>query len=239
MQELVEVVMNRVQSRRIAHALAIVSISFLAGCGSNNNNVAPPAPPVAPVPGAVAPGGCLPLTAQIPFTATNIQFDSFVIIGGQIPPPYGTGQAIGTIALGGAVTAGAYQGTGPDGTLSMTITPLAPAVAPGTYPYPPYGTFPGSTGALANGTGVVTIAAATQQDIIFQTTGMLGGNPYNPLPGVYPYPYAPGTAPVTPTAATTCVSGIAIQGGHKDYYIYGTSVFLYLNNTQHGYKLYI
>jgi hypothetical protein len=43
-----------------------------------------------------------------------------------------------------------------------------------------------------------------------------------------------------PTAPTqqVCVSGISMNVGHYYNTIYGGNVYLYLNNTQHGYVLY-
>lgn len=207
----------------IAFALAITCIPALGGCGKSNSGSGT----IGSYPGAIGSGigGCVPINApQIPFTANNIYFSSVNIRAGMIP---GSG-AVGQVIVGGAAVGGPYQRSGVDGVISMSITPTS-SMYPTTYPsisaYPTTGTNTGPT--IASASGFVTISTITQQDILYKFNGTSGYNTY--LPGVVPQ-----------TMATNypCVSGIAIDVGHYYNTIYGGRVYLYLNNSQHGYALY-
>lgn len=223
--------MKSAKPRSWATVIALASIPFLAGCGSNKNSSNAPVPLPAPLPGVG--GGCVPISSQIPFTGTGIFFDGDVIRGGAIPYGVATGQMV----IGGGITGGPYQRTGVDGTISMNIIPNSvPAAAPGAYPvYPPVG-IPGGAG-NANANGYLQISSVTQQDIYYQCQqgGYCAG-----YTGTYPGTYPPGTLPMptTPTAIQMCVSGIAIEAFQSKNQIYNGNVYLYLNNTQHGYKLF-
>lgn len=207
--------------KRIASALAIICIPLLEGCGKSNST---PLPGTGVAGGVFGGGACIPVNApQIPFTGTNIYFSSVNIRGGIIPGKGTEGQVV----LGGTAIGGPYQRSGVDGVISMNIIPMQ-----GMYPptYPNTGTPTGNIAPTrANATGFITISSATQQDILYKFggTGTVGYNPY--LPGAAPQPMAPNYP---------CISAIAIDVGHYYNTIYGGNVFVYLNNTQHGYALY-
>ncbi|MEK6704651.1 MAG: hypothetical protein AABZ06_02590 [Bdellovibrionota bacterium] len=237
--------MNSANKKRIAIAAAITSLIALTGCGKNSDTPPPVGSVPAPLPGSL---GCVPINAPIPFTATNIYFSGVSIVGGQVP---GSSQ-MGQIIIGGGIEGGPYQRNGVDGTISMNVVPTNTTNTwnyPGTYPggtYPggsyPGGTYPGSYPGLqptvqapsaANATGFVSIAPMTQQDIMWKFgNGQFNGQPgyYNPLYPSMPQPVAPQTQ--------ACVSGIALNVGHYYNTIHSGNVYLYLNNTQHGYVLY-
>jgi hypothetical protein len=238
--------MKRTKIQRMVAVIAVAGLPLLTGCGSSSpsNNGGVGGVPGAQFPGV--PGGCVPITAQIPFTATNIYFDWANIVGGTIPQ---SGQSVGQIVVGGSPTGGQYQRSGVDGTISMNIMP-SQQVAGSPYPTYPTGTYPipgqystgygaGYNSKLANAQGFVQISAQTQQDIMYrvqmgqiQIPGYTGG--YGYPSGGYGYPYPqPGTQ-----QTQICVSQIAINVGHYYSTIYGGNVYLYLNGTQHGYVLY-
>jgi hypothetical protein len=224
------------RGKRFATALAILSAAaVLTGCGKSNPN---DVPPVGGFPGGIPPGpnGCVPLNAyggayggqagMIGFNAMNIYWDGRNILAGQVPYKTASGQ----VMIGAGGTGGPYTRSGVDGVLSMQIT-QTPTY--GGYQPQPYS---GTTGATtANATGYVQISSAALQDLMNQYGGgMYGGGyqPYNPYqPGGMPQPgmYQP----------QTCVSGLAIEGQWAPSSgFYGTWVYVYLNNTQHGYRLY-
>jgi hypothetical protein len=205
--------MKKFKTRKIAIALALASVPFLAGCGKGNSSN-----PTGYIPGSVygnVPGGCIPVnTAQIPFTGTNVNYSGQGLVAGQLP----NGQAAGQMALGGGVIgAGQFHGQSVDGTLLVNLNGGAVPVGPG---YPPY------SGGTSSIVGTVSISQATQQDIAFQMGGYGGYNPY-------PAPY-----PQQPVQQSVCISGIAISGSIYSGTFYNTSVYLYMNGTTHGYALY-
>ncbi|MGK5085914.1 hypothetical protein WDW37_21710 [Bdellovibrionota bacterium FG-1] len=222
-----------------APILVIASLAVSTGCGKSDpaaNPGTPGAVPVAPIgtPLTPVPTTCVPINAQIPFTATNIYFSSVNIVGGAVP---GETQAYGQVMIGGSPTGGPYQRTGVDGTVSINIMPSQQANVPtppvGIMPYNGYGTQSNlQPPSLANANGFVAISAQTQADIMWQFGG--GGTQYpNYNTGYLPQP----TLPVN-QAQQVCISGIALSLGHYYNTIYGGHVFLYLNNSQSGYKLY-
>jgi hypothetical protein len=225
--------MKNKKTNRFAIAVAIASIPILAGCGKSNNT---PPPVVTTAPGAVIGGGaCIPINAaQIPMTGTNIYFDWANIRGGQIPG----GMTFGQMLQGGITSGGPYQRSGVDGVISLNIIPNTATYPGGYYPGPYQGSYPGTTpsyqgpATTANLTGYVSISQVTQQDILATFGGTYGGTygGITPYPGTMPQPYSPTNVP--------CVTGIAIDVGHYNNIIYGGNVYLYLNNTQHGYALY-
>jgi hypothetical protein len=228
--------MNRAFSRakliRVATAYAVLSAAIFAGCGKTNPPAEPPAnpPPPAGQPQPQTPAGpvCIPISGQIPFTATNIYFDSANLRGGT--SPY-NGQTVGQVVLGGAPQGGPYQSNpqGVDGIISMNITPAGQSgAAPGT-PGVPNNTYPG--GQSANATGFIQISAARQQAIINMVQT-------NEIPiGAAPQPYGQGQ-PNTQPQPQICVSGLAFNMGHRKATISG-DVFLYLNNSNHGAIIYM
>ena len=241
------------RGKRFATAMAILSVAaVLTGCGKSDPNEIPP-PGGIPrwIPGYPGYGNaCVPLTngygsypgyggqttqGTIGFNAMNIYWDGRAIVAGNVPYKSPSGQV--TIGQGGQ--GGPYTRSGVDGVLSMQITQNA---AYGGYPqqpqYPQYGgTYGGQTSATtANATGMVQISSAVLQEIITRYGGYSGGyqQPYNPYqPGGMPQPYQPYQQP------QTCVSGLAIEGNWSPTGgFYNTWVYLYMNNTQHGERLY-
>lgn len=220
--------MNKNYSKRVATALALAtSLAALTGCGGSKPAAPPvgvPAPVVAP-PAPVA-NACVPITAQIPFTGTNVYFDSASVRGGMVP--YSYQQNSGTVVLGGGA-AGPFQRQGVDGTIAMNITPNQPAPVAGAYP----GMQPMMGPMTANVSGVLTISAATQQEIQYYYGGY--GQQYGGYPGYYGggypmpgQPIAPQPAPVVPQL---CASGLSFDLGHYQTTLFG-KVYLYLNNSQ-------
>ncbi len=230
--------MKHVNKRYWTPILVLASLLVSTGCGKADPN-ANPAPgatgPVAPIPGALTPlpTACVPINAQISFTATNIYFSSVNIEGGNVP---GMTQPYGQVMIGGSPTGGPYQRTGVDGTVSINITPVQSAAVP---PVPTIG-YTGNYGnqsalqapALANATGFVAISPQTQADIMYQYGGAATQYGYGNQ-GYLPQP----TLPVNP-AQQVCISGIALDLGHYYNTIYGGHVYLYMNNSQSGYKLF-
>ncbi|MCM2279589.1 MAG: hypothetical protein NDJ89_16060 [Oligoflexia bacterium] len=222
--------MKRSYRRKLAIALALATVPLLMGCGSNRDSGQVGNVPGAIVPGIGVPGACIPITQQIPFAGTNIYFSGVNIRGGQIP--YST--PVGQMGVGGPGGGGPLGRTAVDGSISMNVTPVNQAVVAQPYPttYPTYPTN-NNLSNTANVTGILTISNIVQQDIQYQSGSYSGANNnwynYGGTPGV-PQPYAP--------AAIPCVSGIAIDGAHYYNTIYSTKVYLYLNNTQHGYIMY-
>ncbi|MEK7690058.1 MAG: hypothetical protein AAB425_03460 [Bdellovibrionota bacterium] len=222
---------------------------LLSGCGSGEDEVpaeespvapAPsdaPAPPVEPPPPPPPPPAAAPCvainSAQIGFTAVDIYYDWANIVGGSLPAN-GSTPAItyGTVAVATTAAGGSYSRTGSDGTLSMNITQSTTAA---TSPFSGYSGYPtgypyssnsyttptsGLSAVKAAATGYLSINSLVQQDILYKAQmGQISG--------------------VTATTVDQiCVSGIAINMGHYYYYLYGGIVYLYLNNTTHGYKMY-
>lgn len=257
---------KRVSPLMTVTALAISAMN-LTGCGKSDgggNVIAPPAPLPAPgIPGPVTPvgGGCVPINQPIPFTANNIYFDWANMVGGRIPL---TNQQVGTVMTGGPIIQqGNLSRQGVDGTIVVNVQPGT--AAPMSVPYPNYnpgynyqyygynqfGSAPysGNYGAkTANLQGTVAIDPTRQQDILWKFgNGGLNNNyfqfpsntpyQYTPFPGYY-YPGQPQNY-TAPNPGSICVSQVAFDLGHWDSQgvIYGGRVYLYLNNTEHGYIL--
>lgn len=212
--------MKRNKQRRIATAVALFGTlatgALISGCGSKSSS------PVASVPGPVAPGvpgvgaGCIPINQPIPFTGTNNYFSWVNIVGGQIPPNVQSqfrGQAQGAMIVGGNAAGGPYGRQGPDGSISLNVTPAGtqlggiypapgqqypgygvPQGYPSQYPtnptapagyYPPTGYNPyfGQAPGQANVTGVIQISPAVQNQIYATMSQRLGINAGMPYPG--------------------------------------------------------
>lgn len=245
--------MKRLLNRFVTSTLVIAAIPALTGCGSNNPDSAPPGNVVNPLPTTPVAPLCVPITSPIAFTGTGISFDWANILGGSIPAdPYaGRNQPItaGTITIAAATTTptgGPFQRSGVDGTISMNITQNTTVPVPTPYPtmpntYPGYPYYPGGYqanqfgAAPASATGFVAISQMAQQDIVYTMSGSSSGT--TAFPGLNYYP-GYNTLPTTTTGTIPCVSGMAIDVGHYYNTIYGGYVYLYMNNTQHGYKLY-
>ncbi|OFZ21298.1 MAG: hypothetical protein A2X94_07555 [Bdellovibrionales bacterium GWB1_55_8] len=222
------------RGKSVATALAIVGLTALTGCGKSSTPVTGGPvgyiPPQQLLPGGGIAGQCMPISAQIGFTGTGIYVDSASIRGGAIPGTQTMGQMnVTTVGAGGP-----FQRSGVDGTISMNVM-LNNAAQPTVPGYPTGGYWPTPmTPTTANVTGFIAINPQTQQDIIYKFGGTTGYYPTYPT-----YPTYPGTLPV-PTTPTqqVCVSGIAIDTGHKETQLFNIRVFLYLNNSQHGYIIY-
>lgn len=212
--------------------IGIIGVAVLSGCGKSNP-VTPTVVPAGTTTGLVS-GGCVPINTQIPFTGTNIYFDWMSIIGGSIPlgatSAY-AGQTVGQMVVGGGVVGGTYSRSGIDGTISMNIVPQTTGTV--TTIGTTIGSLQPSTMATVN--GAISISTATQQDIMYQIGGTYNtlGTTIGTIPGT-----VPGTISGTTVAAVPCVSAIAMDLQYYNYQIAGgAGVFLYLNNTSHGYIL--
>ncbi len=225
--------------------LAIATASGFIGCGSSTPPPAQTPVPTAPagsVPGAPGvPGGCVPIGQQIPFTLTNAQINMSKLQAGQIPGVGAVGQAI----VGGGAAGGYMTGSSYDGSISLNLTSMPGAnqvpgqVAP---------TFGATQSTTVNGNGFLTLSGQAQGYIItaiqngqIQIPGISANN-YNNY-GINPFPTVP-TTPVNqpaqgqyPTPQNICVSSLAIN-----LWVNGTrlnlgNIWVYLNNSQHGYVL--
>jgi hypothetical protein len=144
---------------------------------------------------------------------------------------------------GGGATGGTFQGNGTDGTISIAATPMNTGT-PYNYNYNTYPTYNNGT-VTANITGFVQLSASSQQGILndVQTGRLQLGivSPVNYNNGYNTGYYNGYNTYNSIQASQICVSQIAIDG-----YFYQTvanrpftgKVYLYLNNTQHGYTLY-
>lgn len=221
--------MSRVNRRRLAVVFAILSSAFLMGCGKSNSGNTN----VGVVPGGLYPGGpgyasgsCIPIgtpgyggyaqaaggSVQVPFTITGFSYYNRKVLAGAIPY-----QALqyGQVSLGGLVGSPypnyGYQsvnltGSGPDGLISMTVTPSAyTGVAP----------FPNSPSGNANAVGTYTISGQTVQDILDNV--------------------ARGAIPLS-NRGSVCVSNLAFSLNVTTYgQLYNGDVYIYLNGDPHGY----
>ncbi len=204
-------------------AIALTAVALTA-CGkkSDSSGTPPPgtvSPPVGGGPGTGGlPGGCVPITSQIPFTGQGIYVDSANIIGGQIPSMDPAAyQAQGQFGLGGG-GAGPYARQGVDGSLQMNIQSTNSGQQWQQYGlgYPP---------GPAYVTGVLQISQATIQDIAYQVA--IGRIPLPNMQGQY--------GQINP--AQICVSAMGMNMGHYGHYLHSGKVYLYLNGTQYGYAL--
>lgn len=221
--------------RRTAAALLIGVTAALTGCGKSGSGSSG----VGTLPGGQYPGGgpigggpigngaCVPITTPIGFQGNNIYFDSANIMGGLIP---GIRQQFGQMGVGVGGGSGPYYKQTAEGTITMNIYNGQNGYGNG-YPGP----FPGSqtpqgVSQSAQVTGTITLSQAVIADIMYR----FGGIQQPPYPNPYPNPYP---------QQQVCVSGIAMGLGHYNTYLYGvgnpttSGVFLYLNRTNHGYRL--
>ncbi|HCM40558.1 MAG: hypothetical protein A2070_00430 [Bdellovibrionales bacterium GWC1_52_8] len=220
--------MKDVNKRRIAAIAAGAGLLALTGCGGQANNGG-----VGGIGGGLI-GGCIPITAQIGFTGTNVYYDSSNIRGGLIP---GTNQAIGQISVTTAAAGGPYQRQGSDGTISMNVLPqgvVAPQYPYNTGYYPPVNSYQPQGGASV--TGFIALSQLVQNDIMMKFSNGMTNTGY-----AYPYTQPGVVNPYTPQIPNVCVSGVAMDVGHtyQTHMLYGGRFYLYMNNTQNGYILYI
>ena len=257
--------MKHERSQRIAVVLAAaLSALALGGCGSSPSN---PAPGVPGTVGGVAGGtygvgSCVPLTANIPFTGTGVSMNWNTIAAGNIPGS----QAYGQMYVGGTATSGQYGRISPEeGTLSLNITPAGyPTGGYGGYPNQGQ---PNNYSGPANMTGSLQLTPAKIQIIQSMVAsgqipvGNTGGYPSGygqpgyGQPGYGQPGYGQpgyGQPGYGVTNGQICVSGIALMlnySNNSNQQLYGpfqkvlsgsfpgAGVYLYLNNTQHGYQL--
>ncbi len=255
--------MKRSIQERIAIALAALAIPVLVGgcgkkdAGSTTSNNTQPGYYYGPngSPYINGTGGCIPLSnlmsgQPIGFQINGAYFSGVSLVGGYMPR---TGQSVGQVAIGGGGSGGPYSRTGVDGSLSMNIQ--AGGIAYGSnypytnynnQPYMNYGGYQSPTQATA--TGVLQISQATLQDMLYQSGGQYanywgGSQPYGTIPGSFPnnsfYPgpfqqYGYGNG----NASQVCVSGLSFDLGVYQQTFYGGYVYVFLNNTSHGYALY-
>jgi hypothetical protein len=211
--------MNRVNTRKFALALAILTMAaFISGCGSQTPVGAPTAIG-AGVGSTYGTGGCMPISQPIGFTTQGGFIDSINVRAGQIPAvdPYVPGQVFGQVMVTAGAAGGPYMAPNnqltiaPDGSVSMNIIPNNMGVGS------PYASAMGTTATM---TGTVTVSAYKQQ-LVMQS---FGG---------YNYSYTPQIGTNMPTSI--CVSGVAISLSHNGYNLYGGRVYLYLNTPTTAY----
>ena len=249
--------MKHERNKRIAVVLAAaLSALALGGCGSSQSPA--PAPGIAGVAGGqYGVGSCVPITGAIPFTGTGIAMNWNTIAGGTVPGS----QAYGQMYVGGAAVAGQYGRNDGEGTISLSLSPTA-GVAPGygqqggTSPIPA-----NMTGTLQLSPVTIqtiqAMVASGQIPVANTGTGYAPGygmpqygQPNYGVPGYMPQYGAPYGAVGAP--GQVCVSGIAMMLNYStntdptDLGPYqqvlsgsfpGAGVYLYLNNSQHGYQL--
>ena len=233
------------RSVKLAVKLAITGSALLvSACGS-----APSATP----PGVVGPtavntnlsgmypGGCVPVTQPIGFTATNAYFDANTVLAGNIPQvydspdpikatgmysPYGPiGVPNGTVGISPGGAGGLYHTDNTplamtDGQVSMNITSMG---APTQINIP------------ATMTGSITISQAKQQAIL--SSFGLNANYSNYYPSYgnsFGYNGVPGMPQPGMPNQQVCVTSVAVSLTHNMYDLYGGRVYLFLNNQQHG-----
>ena len=226
--------MNRTY-KRLASVLAALSIITLTGCGQSEPEPAPVSS-VANGLGGPGLGGCIPITENIPFTITNGNYIPRKIYAGAIM----NGPAEGTVTIGGAFAGGPlHTQAGSEADINMAITAMSGSVGyPTDYTSGAYPLYP----TRINGSGVMRISPTMQQTInmLVQTGqiplyGTYNTMPYNPYqPSV---PYNP-TMPQTTQTGAVCVSSFGMYMNittNNELYI--GDVYLYFNNTQHGFKL--
>jgi hypothetical protein len=224
--------MSQKRTRRIATALAIAGVaSLMTGCGAGSNSTPLLAAGLGTT-GYLGTGTCVPISSTIPFTAQNAYMDSANIYAGIIP---GTSQQIGQVVVGSGAP-GPYMRNGQavDGVLSMNITPASGYSTTGLYnPMGTYGVASGYPTDTVEITGTITIAPATQEDIMYQLGSLVGytGTGIGTTLGITsPGIYGTGTT-------SLCVSGVALNAGHDNYQLYDATTYIYINGTQHGYTL--
>jgi hypothetical protein len=227
--------------RAIAATIALGAAATFTGCGKSGSGVGGSGGGVGGNGGWGGNGSCVPISSPIGFQGNNIYFDSANIIGGWIPQ---TTQQIGQMTVGGGGGSGPYQRQAVDGTITMNIYNTQQGQYPQQQPYQGFptgtynGSYPSGPTQLANAQGTIYISQRTQADIQWR----FGGGQYS---GGYTQPYFPSPYQQYPTQQQypqqnyqqVCVSGIAMNLGHYNNYLYGGRVYLYLNNTTPGYIL--
>jgi hypothetical protein len=209
------------KTNRLAVALAISAIPLLTGCGSSGNSSGDI--PASGYTTQCTPsgciqvpinGGCIPLSQPIYFAGSNTQiYYPGVIQAGQIP--YGGTYGTMSVSASAISSSGGYTVSSVSAGSQMNMS-----IYSGGY---------GST--TASISGGLQLSALIQQQIAYYNQGI---GSYTGANGYLPWAASPGYYGTN----SVCVSGIAIQG-----YLYQTvpafqgNVYLYLNNTQHGWAL--
>lgn len=222
--------------RKVAAAIVVLSAATLTGCGkSGSSNSTGTLPPGGGPGGPIQTGACVPISGAIGFQGSNIYFDSANIIGGLIP---NSQTQVGQMGVGSGGGSGPYQRQAMDGTITMNVY-NSQTQYPGQYPgqnpqYPnQYPTQqPQGPSQVANVSGTLYLSQATQADIMYRFGGQgQYPQPYPTYPGQYPGQYPN----QYPQQQQVCVSGIAMNLGHYNTYLYGGAVYLYINGTNRGY----
>ncbi|MDR3608403.1 MAG: hypothetical protein P4M08_13625 [Oligoflexia bacterium] len=239
--------MTTYKNSKVAIALALATSAILTGCGSNSGGSVPVVPG-AVTPGSVLGGGCVSPASPIVFSANAMAIDNNGdFIAGTIPSTTSdayigyqnfAGSSYGSVSIGSGSTL-PYQGSytavdtnmpsqsAPVGEISGSMEISIGGV--GTN----YGTY-ANTGTQAS--GIIAISPVLQQQIAYasqylgQTSNFGYGTGYNSW-------FQNGMG----YTGSVCISGISMLG-----HLYGAAggggfyaqVYLYLNNTSHGYELY-
>lgn len=191
---------------------AVLAIVGLTACGSADTTSTTTTVTAAPAATTTTPvGTCVAInSAQIPFTSTASYFDSSSIIMGTVP---GYPAAVGAVTVGGTAVTGPYQREGSDGYLSINIQSTNQSM--------PHPLGYGLTGVSVTAQGYFAINQMVQQDILYKAqSGQI--------------PELTGITDVS----QICVSGMAMSMGHLEYLLHSGYLYLYLNNTTHGYIMY-
>jgi len=229
---------------RHAARLAIAALPLaLAACGA-----AEPTQPTNKVGGTTGSVGtvptasCVPITQQIPFTATNAYVASRKLYAGAIPG-YGS---VGTVLVGGTVASGGvYQGIGLDNSvLSLNLTSTSgqstttSSYGYGAYDWLAYQSYATASGFLQIGTTLQQQAALLVQLGQIPITGLTSGAIGYTSSWTTPSATMP-TQTVSINPSQLCVSNLAISVNiHPTYNtLYIGDVYVYLNNTQHGFTV--
>jgi hypothetical protein len=191
--------------------------------------------------GSLPTASCVPMTQQIPFTASNAYVASRKIYAGTIPS---TG-SVGTVMVGGAVGGGGtYQGVGLDNSvISMNLTPTSGQTTTGSAytgytDWLAYQSYATATGFLQIGTMLQQQAALLVQLGQIPITGLTSGAIGYTSTWTTPSATMPGqTVSINPSQL--CVSNLAFTLNIHPYYntLYIGDVYVYLNNTQHGFTI--
>ncbi|MCC7440733.1 MAG: hypothetical protein IT285_03810 [Bdellovibrionales bacterium] len=225
--------------------IAALGLVVLSGCGGSGSGTTGIGNIPGGTTGGIGSGGCIPIQSPVGFVGQNIHFDTYNLVGGQLPPidtwptklvgQVGIGS--GGIGNGGAMGSTALQAQSFDGTIQMTAFRLnqqtQPYGQPYNQPYNPYQPNPYSYSTVGSVQGSLTLSPTTQQEIMqslgYNQYSQPYGQPYNPY---NPYP----TVPQPQIQQQACVSNVAFNLGYAGNRPYG-KVYIYLNRTQHGFVL--
>lgn len=225
--------MKMYSSKRLAIALALFAAPFLTGCGSGSGSGALPPGYGGVVPGSTSAIGCVGLTTPIGMQINGMSVDySGNFVAGTLPLG---GMSAGSVVMTGAtnpIGGQTYGSQGVSGTIQMQIG-NAYGYNPyqQQYPYQQYPQqYPQQYGVGGYATGMIQISQIMAQQIAMSVQSMPGIYPTQ-YPGQYPYQQYPGMGYGQP-----CISGIAMRGSiYPNVGGMRAEVYLYMNNTNHGY----